>query len=58
MLPLKQMPPVLVNEMVKAAVFWPNAFPYQRGVSDDISPREILTGQFIYYTKQYKYEMW
>jgi hypothetical protein len=56
MLSFKKMPPVLVIEMVKASAFWLNAVPYQRGVSDDISPRGIVTGQSIDYTKHCKYE--
>jgi hypothetical protein len=50
------MPPVMVIEMVQASVFWLNAFSYHRVVSDDISPRGIVTGQYIDYTKHCKYE--
>jgi hypothetical protein len=42
MLPFKQMPPILVIEMIKAAVFWLNAFPITNGVSDQLSPRTMV----------------
>jgi hypothetical protein len=44
MLPFKQMPPVLVIEMVKVGIFWLHASSNQKEVSDDISPRGIVTG--------------
>jgi hypothetical protein len=56
MLPFKQMSPILVIEMIKAAVFWLNAFPITNGVSDQLSPRTIVTGRMIDYTKHCKYE--
>jgi hypothetical protein len=55
MLPFHQMPPILVIEMVKAAVIWLNAFPYMRGVSKTMSPRTIVTGHVVDYVKHCKY---
>jgi hypothetical protein len=56
MLPFQHMPTVLVIEMVKAAVFWLNAFPNKNGVSERSSPRTIVTGKMVDYTKHCKYE--
>jgi hypothetical protein len=43
------MPPRIIIEMVKASNFWLNAFPYQNGISDVLSPRQIVTGSTINY---------
>jgi hypothetical protein len=37
-LPFTRMPPRLVIEMAKSCVFWLNAFPSARGISDTMSP--------------------
>ena len=50
------MPPRLVLEMAKSAVFWLNSFPHVNGVSHTISPREVVTGLRIDYNKHCKYE--
>ena len=50
-LPFKRMPPTLVIEMVKQAVFWLNAFPHPKGVSESQSPRTIVTGQDVDYNR-------
>jgi hypothetical protein len=42
-LPFTHMPPHLVIEMAKQAVFWLHSFPRVDGVSDHMSPREIMT---------------
>jgi len=55
-LPFKQMPPFLVIEMVKAAAYWLNSFPYDKGVSKDLSPRTIITGQSVDFVKHCKYQ--
>ena len=44
-LPFQKTPAQLVIEMAKTAVFWLNVFPAVGGVSQDLSPRTILTGQ-------------
>jgi hypothetical protein len=44
-LPFTHMPPHLVIEMAKQAIFWLHSFPRVDGVSDHMSPREIMTGQ-------------
>jgi hypothetical protein len=51
MLPFKKMPTQMLVELVKAMVFWLNAFPANVGVSDTISPRTIMTGKRLNYTK-------
>jgi hypothetical protein len=43
------MPPRLVIEMAKQAVFWLYSFPRVDGVSNHMSPREIMTGQRLDY---------
>ena len=48
-MPFHQVPARLVVEMAKTAVFWLNAFPILGGVSGDLSPRTILTGQKVDY---------
>jgi hypothetical protein len=49
------MPPIFTIEMVRAAVFLLNAFLYQKGVSTNLSPRTIVTGQTVDYTKHCMY---
>jgi Zinc knuckle len=49
MLPFNNMPPRLVIEMAKHAVYWLNAFPHPNGISDTLSPRTIVTGQTVDY---------
>jgi hypothetical protein len=56
MLPFQQVPPIMVIEMIKASVFWLNSFPYANGISDNMSPRTIVTGQVVDYGKHCKYE--
>ena len=55
-LPFTHMPPRLVLEMAKSAVFWLNSFPHANGVSHTISPREVVTGLRIDHNKHCKYE--
>ena len=50
-LPFQKIPARLVIEMAKTAVFWLNAFPVAGGVSQDLSPRTILTGQQVDYKR-------
>jgi hypothetical protein len=55
-LPFTHMPPHLVIEMAKQAVFWLHLFPRVNGVSNHISPREIMTGQRIDYARHCRFE--
>ena len=55
-LPFKHMPKVLVIEMAKAAVYWLNAFPAFNGISDEQSPKTLVTGQQLDYNRHCKYE--
>ena len=55
-LPFQKIPAQLVIEMVKTAVFWLNAFPAEKGVSQDLSPRTILTGQQVDYKQHCRYQ--
>jgi hypothetical protein len=48
-LPFTHMPPHLVIEMAKQAIFCLHSFPRVDGVSDHMSPREIMTGQRLDY---------
>jgi hypothetical protein len=51
MLPFTNMPSILMIEMVWAAVFWLNAFPYKKGMSTNLSPQTMVTGQMVDYTR-------
>jgi hypothetical protein len=42
--------------MVLASVFWLNMFPPEDGVSDSISPRELIAGLKLDYNKHCKLE--
>jgi hypothetical protein len=55
-LPFTRVPAILVIEMAKASVYWLNAFPYKKGVSKQLSPRTIVTGQTVDYMKHCKFE--
>ncbi|GAX11354.1 hypothetical protein FisN_22Lu047 [Fistulifera solaris] len=55
-LPFKHMPPRLIIEMVYFNVFWLNCFPPRDGVSDTLSPRVLISGQQIDYTKHCQLE--
>ena len=45
-LPYRYIPRLLLVHLVKAAVFWLNAFPHHDGISDQ-SPRYIMTGHTL-----------
>ena len=55
-LPFQKVPAQLVIEMAKTAVFWLNAFPVAGGVSQDLSPRTILTGQQVDYKRHCQFQ--
>jgi hypothetical protein len=48
-LPFQRMPDRLIIEMLYAAVYWLNSFPGGSGISDTMSPREIVLRQGIDY---------
>jgi hypothetical protein len=55
-LPFKRVPPRLVIEMAKSSVYWLNAFPHTKGVSDTMSPRTIVAGVGIDFNRHCKYQ--
>ena len=54
-LPFKNMPPPLVIEMAKSAVFWLNAFPHPKGIGGGKSLQAIITGVGVNYHQHCKY---
>jgi hypothetical protein len=56
MLPFQQIPARLVIEMTNYSVFWLNSFAHVNGISATMSPRVIITGQFIDFNRHCKYE--
>ena len=54
MLPFTRLPRIMVIQLVKNAVFWLNSFPSKDGVSSRHSPRRIMVGYEISYTKHVK----
>ena len=50
-LPFQEMAPRLIIEMVKASNFWLNGFPKCNGISNVLSPRQIVTGSAIEYNR-------
>ena len=50
-LPFKRFPARLTIELVASQLFWWNAVPKSSGASQTLSPRTIVTGQTIDYTK-------
>jgi hypothetical protein len=55
-LPFKWLPSRMVIEMVHSSVFWLNMFPILDGVSDTMSPRAIIVGLKLDYTKHCQLE--
>ena len=49
MLPFRRIPCLMVVHLVKNSVFWMNSFPHQDGVSNEHSPRYIMTGLELKY---------
>eukprot|EP00934_Nitzschia_sp_Nitz4_P001191 Nitzschia sp. Nitz4//scaffold483_size5322//2345//5042//NITZ4_009227-RA/size5322-augustus-gene-0.2-mRNA-1//-1//CDS//3329552882//1191//frame0 len=56
MLPFEYLPPRLIIELAKSAVFWLNAFPHKLGISEQLSPRAIITGEGIDFNRHCEYE--
>jgi hypothetical protein len=54
--PFDHYPPRMIIEMVFLSIFWINAFPHRLGVSQTLSPRTLVTGQAIDYTKHCRVE--
>jgi hypothetical protein len=50
-LPFRQMPPHIIIKMVYYSVFWLNMFPANNGISTTMSPRIIIAGLKLDYTK-------
>ena len=56
-LPFTNMPLWIMIEMAKHAVYWPNAFPHQDGISDTLSLQTILIiGQTVNFNHHCHYE--
>jgi len=52
--PLKKMPRLMLIELVYHMVLWLNAFPAKSGVSNTLSPHEIVYRHKLDFTKHYK----
>jgi Reverse transcriptase (RNA-dependent DNA polymerase) len=55
-LPFQRLPNRIVIELVYYCTYWLNSFPVADGISDTLSPRNIVTGQHIDYTKHCQLE--
>lgn len=55
-LPFKRFPARMVIESAKREVFWLNAFPNTNGISKTLSPRTIITGDTLSYTRHCKFD--
>jgi hypothetical protein len=55
-LPFQQIPPRMIIEMVYASNFWLNSFPPDDGISDVLSPRAIVAGMELNFTKHCQLE--
>ena len=55
-MPFERMPHRLVIEMVCTSVFWLNSFSSPNGISDTLSPREIVLRQSLDYNKHCQLE--
>ena len=55
-LPFNRMPARMIIEMASASVFWLNSFPPDDGVSTTLSPRSIVVGLQLDYTKHCQLE--
>jgi hypothetical protein len=54
--PFTRMPTRIVIEMVYSSVFWLNMFPANDGISTTMSPRSIIAGMKLDYTKDCRLE--
>ena len=55
-LPYQNIPPRLIIEMAKHAVFWLNSFPQPNAARGPISPCTLLTGVKLDFNKHCKYQ--
>jgi hypothetical protein len=55
-LPFTKIPGRMVAELVYYSVFWLNSFPAQDGISNTLSPRAIVIGSHVDFTKHCKLE--
>ena len=55
-LPFKKLPGGMVAELIYLSVFWLNCFPARDGISDVLSPREIVVGATIDFNKHVQLE--
>jgi hypothetical protein len=55
-LPFKQMPLRIIVEMVYYSIFWLSMFPANNGISNNMSPRSIIAGLKLDYTKHCCFE--
>ena len=53
--PFKFLPLLMLVEMLYTSLLWLNAFPLKGGVSDTVSPHNIMTGVPFDYQKHCKY---
>jgi hypothetical protein len=54
-LPFTSIPPRLIIEMAKSCVYWLNSFPNARGISDTLSPSQLITGRKVDYHRHCKF---
>jgi hypothetical protein len=52
--PFKKIPVVMTQHLIGGCVFWLNAFPCTKGVSNTMSPHTIMTGKAIDYHRHCK----
>ena len=55
-LPFKKLPGRMIIELVAASVFWFHALPHHDGISNTMSPHEIITGMTLDYNCHYKHQ--
>jgi hypothetical protein len=52
--PFRQIPVIMVQDLIGGCVFWLNSFPNENGVSRTVSPRTIMTGKTVDYNRHCK----
>jgi hypothetical protein len=56
MCPFKKLPSRIIIEMVYCSIFWLNKFPPTDGISTTISPRTLIAGHHLDYSKHWPLE--
>jgi hypothetical protein len=51
MLPFKHLPQIILVHLIKNAIFWLNAFPHNDRALQKYTPRYIMTGQQLSFSK-------